>query len=319
MINKKQYIFLSLYLTRSLFFGGALAVLLGISKNCLLISGILGTILGCVILYLFYKKNGINKYLRMAIAIICLFIMVLSNTTLTSNYLLYETPLILIVALFLFPVMFGSFKKIEVTSRVGEMVFPVSVLLILFSYIALWYLVDIKNLFPIFNTSVIDFLKGTFIFMVASLLPNLLMLKYKEDLSFKEVSCGYVMGSIVIIIYMFFILTIYGNEFASILRFPEYLILKKIDIFNYISNVENIFVLEWLCNLVIGALFCAKELFNDTSIKGFISIIGVVMGILMLVLSNNFYIVIFIKKYIYYVCGLLIGVAYFKKNKTATA
>jgi len=57
MINKRQYFILSFYLTRVLFLGIGFSVLVGISKNSLIISSFLGMLLGYFLLYLFYKKG----------------------------------------------------------------------------------------------------------------------------------------------------------------------------------------------------------------------------------------------------------------------
>ena len=57
MINKRQYIILSFYLTRVLFLGIGFSVMVGIGKNSLLIASVLGMLLGYFLLYLFYKKN----------------------------------------------------------------------------------------------------------------------------------------------------------------------------------------------------------------------------------------------------------------------
>ena len=64
MINKKQYIILSFLLTRVLFLGGGISLLIGISNNTLVLNSFLGMLLGYFLLYLFYKKGSINKAKR---------------------------------------------------------------------------------------------------------------------------------------------------------------------------------------------------------------------------------------------------------------
>ena len=59
MITKRQYNILSFYLTRALFLGGGLSLLVSLSKNDILISSIIGMLLGYVLLYLFFKKGVI--------------------------------------------------------------------------------------------------------------------------------------------------------------------------------------------------------------------------------------------------------------------
>lgn len=309
MIKEKQYTFLSFYLTRSLFFGGAISLLVKIGKNNLLITSILGMLLGYFLLYLFYKKDSINKISICLVSFLVIFITALCNTLLTSNFLLYETPSVVVLLLFFIPTIYIVNKDFNSTPRISQMYFPISIIVLLFSFIALSYLVHLNNLLPLFNTNIIDFIKGIVIFAISSVLPNLLLINYKGDLEFKKVSRGYIIGCISIIIMMFYILSIYGYEFASIVRFPEYLMLKKIDIFNYVSNVENIFILEWLSSLVISTLFCVKVLFDNTNKITFIGLLIIMFMFLYYAATGNYIIINYIK--IYYYTYVILGALLF--------
>lgn len=319
MIKRRQYIFLSFYLTRSLFLGGALSLLIGISKNNLLITSILGMILGYILLYLFYKKGRVNKGCVFGTAFICLFIMAMGSIVLTSNFLLYETPTLFILIAFLMPLIYSSFKEFKDTARISEIFIPVSVVILTFAVIALNYLIKIDNLFPLFNSNIMDFIKAILIFCGASLLPNILLINYKEDIDFKSVGIGYGFGCLVVLVAMFCVLSIYGWEFASIVRFPEYLVLKKIDIFNYVSNLENIFVLEWLSCLIISSLLCVKVLMDNSNKGIFIGAFLLLVVLLYMVLTNNYMIIALIKKYVYYfIFGLLLVSLIFRKGESTS-
>lgn len=309
MIKEKQYTFLSFYLTRSLFFGGAISLLVKIGKNNLLITSILGMLLGYFLLYLFYKKDSINKISICLVSFLVIFITALCNTLLTSNFLLYETPSVVVLLLFFIPTIYIVNKDFNSTPRISQMYFPISIIVLLFSFIALSYLVHLNNLLPLFNTNIIDFIKGIVIFAISSVIPNLLLINYKGDLEFRKVSRGYIIGCISIIIMMFYILSIYGYEFASIVRFPEYLMLKKIDIFNYVSNVENIFILEWLSSLVISTLFCVKVLFDNTNKITFIGLLIIMFMFLYYAATGNYIIINYIK--IYYYTYVILGALLF--------
>ena len=128
-----------------------------------------------------------------------------------------------------------------------------------------------------------------------------MLLKYKDNLKFKDVSIGYILGCLSIVFVIFVILGIYGGDFASILRFPEYLILKKINILDYISNVENILIMEWIINIIIGSLFCSKVLKDDLNKRSFLLIL---IGIFILVnnfLNKNYIYILYVKAYSYYI------------------
>ena len=252
MINRRQYIILSFFLTRALFLGGCFSLLVKLTKNSMLIAGGIGLLVGYFLLYLLYKMKGrISSIIKVMICIVILLINTLSSNMLTSNYLLSNTPTIFILLFFFIVLLYGNSKKMEVIGRVSEIVIMLSVMVYVLGYIGIGSNIDISKMLPIMNSKFIDVIKGIVIFSSASILPNILLLDYKEELKFKDISIGYVIGSISILLIMFFILTIYGSELSSIARFPEYLILKKVNIMNYITNLENVLVILYVVYLVL--------------------------------------------------------------------
>lgn len=317
MINKRQYIILSFFLTRVLFVGGGFSLLIGISKNNLLFSAILGTLLGYFLLYLFYRKGSINKWWCILICIIILILNTLADTTLTSTYLLYNTPTLFILISFMLVILYGITKEMKVIGRVTEIAAPCSIIGFILGPIALLSLIKLDNLLPLFDTSFIDFLKGILVFTGSSLIPNLLLINYKNELKFKDISIGYLFGCLALLIISFFILSIYGSEFASIVRFPEYLILNKIEFSGYFSNVQNILVMEWIINLVISGLFVTKVLKNN--LKNIYIFSTIILGIIFInefVLNTSYVNILLVKNYLYFILGILIVIGLImKKNK----
>lgn len=316
MITKRQYIFLSFFLTRALFLGGGLSLLVGLTKNDLVFSGILGMLLGYFLLFLFFKKERTNNCVNVVIAIGLLLINMLANTVLTSTYLLYNTPTFLIVLIFLGTLLYGVKKDFKIIGRICEIFIIVSSLEIVLAIIGLMPLSDINKMLPLFNSDMMNIFKGIIVFSGASLLPNILLINYKGDLKFKDVSIGYIIGSLLMIIVLYLIVTIYGSEFASMTRFPEFLILKKIDFMGYFSNVENILVTEWMINILISALVAIKVIKDNVSnILFYIIIIGLFL-ISELVLNKSYVNVLYVKQYFYYISfGLLFISLIFKKSK----
>ena len=321
MINKRQYMILSFFLTRALFLGGCFSLLVNIAKNSMIISGIIGMLLGYFLLYLLYKrKYSVSNILNVFIVICILLINTLSSSMLTGNYLLDHTPTLLILLFFYLVLLYGKNKKMEVIARVSEIVIFLSSFIYIIGYIGIVPSIKLCNMFPIIDSKVIDVIKGIIIFAAASLLPNILLLDYKEDLKFKDVGLGYIIGSISIIVIMFFILTIYGSELSGIARFPEYLILKKINIMDLITNLENVLVMEWIVNIIVCCLFCIKVLYKVLrKIKPlfYLIIIGIIMVCEMFLFKNYVY-VLFIKNYIYYGCFVLVILSLIFRHKKTT-
>lgn len=305
MITKKQYIALSFFLTRALFLGGGFSLLVGLSRNEVVFSGILGMLLGYFLLYLFFKKGQTNKLFNIVIAVGVLIVNTLANTVLTSTYLLYTTPTLLIVLIFFLTLLYGAKKDFKVIGRIAELFIIVSAIEITLSIFGLFPLVKIDRIFPLFNTKIINVMKGIIVFCGASLLPNILLINYKGNLKFKDVSWGYIIGSALMIIVLFLIVTIYGSEFASIARFPEFLILKKIDIMGYFNNVENVLVTEWMITILISAFVCIKVLKDNMPKWLFYSTLLVLIISSELVLNRSYVNILYVKQYFYYIAFIL--------------
>lgn len=319
MINLRQYRILSFFLTRSLFLGGCFSLLVNLTKNSMIISGILGMLLGYFLLYLVYKCKGkLCKFIKVIICLVILLISTLSSTMLTSNYLLSKTPTLLILLFFYGMLMYGKSKNLDVIGRISEIIIILSLLIYVLGYIGIIKSINISNMLPIMNSSFINVIKGIIIFMGASLLPNILLIDECNDYKFKDISIGYILGSLSIIVIMFFILTIYGSELSSIARFPEYLILKKINIMDIVTNLENVLVMEWIVNIVICCLFSIKVMYECMNKYLFYGIILILILGLEYGIFGDYSIVLMIKNYVYYGCFILCILSMLFRNKKTT-
>lgn len=316
MINKRQYNILSFYLTRSLFLGGGFTLLIKLGKNDFLISSIIGMLLGYFLLFLFFKKGNISKIMSIVVALSTLIMGTLANTILTSNYLLQSTPTLLIVFGFFLSLLFASSKKFKVIGRVVEIFVFISALEIILSLCSLFGLVSIERMLPMFTTKTINIIKGIIVFAGAAVLPNILLINYKEDLKFRDVHYGYIVGSLLMIVVLFFVVSIYGSDFSSMVRFPEFLILKKIDIMGYLSNLENVLVTEWIFNILVSSWVCIKVLKDNIDKRLFYVVVLLLVLGCEFFLNRNYVNVLYVKQYFYYIAfGLVLISLIIKKRK----
>lgn len=306
MITRRQYNILSFYLTRTLFLGGGFSLLIKLSLNDFLITSILGMLLGYFLLYLFFKKGNVCKCVSSIIAIATLVMGTLANCVLTSNYLLLNTPTLLIISLFFISLLYASKKEFKVIGRVSEIFIYISIIEIVIALFSLLGLVNVDRMFPLFNNDTFNIIKGIMVFTGASILPNILLINYKDKLEFRDIHLGYVVGCILMIIVLFFIICIYGSEFASMVRFPEFLILKKIDFMGYLSNIENILVTEWIFNILISSWVCIKVLKDNMNTKLFYLIIILLVFVQEMFFNRNYVFILYFKQYFYYIAFILV-------------
>lgn len=309
-MSNKEYISISFYFSRVLFLGGLFSLLFNVSLNSILISSIFGILLGYILLYLFYKKGNINKYMKIILAICIIFINILGNTILTNNYLLIKTPVILIILLFLLICIYGS-KDIKTISRVSFILLYISLFIMLFAMLGLYKRIDISNYNNMFNNNII---KGIVLFCVSSLSPNLLLLEYKDNKSFNTVSYGYIMGCVSNILVIFFILGIYNAKLASSLRFVEYLVLKNVNLFDFLSNIENILILEWLFTIMLSGMYMINIIKKYSNNYFLYFILFIIVISIYILLHLDYSIIMFIKNYIYYVFIGIIIISYIIKK-----
>ncbi len=268
MITKKQYQILSFFLTRALFFGLGITKIFNLSKNDAWMSGILGTFIGLGVMSILYyiKKNnpsfskllnkGImgfsTKIIILLLASFCIHDVVLSLTTMTSSFLLPQTPSIIIAITVIITIVYGNYKGVSSFAKVAEILLPISVIIFAFKVVSSLIITDYNNFLPFFYGHKLGILKASIIYALLSTVPSLLLINVdKTDLKYKDFILGYLMGSFTIILTLLSINGVLGPTLANILRFPEYMTLKKLSIYNFVENIENILTFTWLFDLII--------------------------------------------------------------------
>ena len=272
-------------------------------------------LLGYFLLFLIYKKNLINKYVLVLISLAILIIIITANAVLNNTYLLFKTPpLVITISLFLLAI-YGSNKGITNISRTSFIFIFVSIFTISLSVLGFIGISKFSNLLPFLKEDFINIIKGIGIFASTSILPNVMLINYKGDLKFRDISKGYIIGCLSIILLLYYIVSIFGYDLSSIVRFPEYLILKKINISGF-TNIENVLVMELIATVIICSFVAMKTLKDNVNKYVFyILIILVVLGMNFIVFNNNYINVIYIKYYSNYVFMFLILLSLLIKGK----
>lgn len=266
MTSKLENFSVHYFLTRALFLGIGFSVIIGISKQDSILSFIVGTLLGLVLIFFINKiqkykgEKTLNEVLKemkalgffiriiflfYAFALLCeglTFIQLFA-----SSFFLIRTP-IWFISLPLALLLIRIAKNGSTTTfRVATCLFPISIALTILSLLALCGYASIENIAPLFVTPPIEFLKSVFYYTTLSVTPSVLML-----ITNKSNSTGsYLLGSFTLISKMFLIIAIVGPILAGIYRFPEYIILKEIKILDFIEKIENIVALSWIFDVFV--------------------------------------------------------------------
>lgn len=299
-ISSKEIFVLTFYLTIALFVGFGNSQLLKISNSTTLITAIVGVIIGFIpimlVIYLSkfttdknifellsskFKVFGKILNLLIGLSVIIMGMVSIWNCVnfAVSQYL-SQTPLILIGIIFFLIVCLCVIKGKEVIGRTAIILFPIFIIFTLVAWIGLIPKIEIENIYPILNIKTLDFIKSAIYFPLYATLPMFLFLSIRQnDIVDKEnfkkaIIYGYTTAAIFPIIFIFLIISVLGNDFATILAYPEYSLFKKIKAFNFVEKIENfisviIFIAFFIHNSV-GTYFYKnffKASFNIKSSK----------------------------------------------------
>lgn len=332
-INYKSFASLIFFLSESMFLGTGFNQIFNTSKNNSIISCVIGIIFGLIFFYMYYKISvyesdlDITKKIEklygkilgniiniiIVIATILFFIYNLWNTEVyIQNKYLDLTPNYIIVILFLIPIIYSINKDFKIISKLSMIIYIITLIEIILSIFGLVSYLEIDNYKPLFNASLIDTLKGSFYFISFFFTPLFLLLIVPKNSLDKPKFINrnmiefFIFSCTNLLLLICLMIGVFGVELLSTLNYPEFVLIKKINYFNFIEHIENILASQWLYSLFISATICMlyiKKYFENKNIKiTFLYIIIIISAIISLYLfksSTNGY--NFIKDY-YHIC-----------------
>lgn len=278
MNNKISRIQIGMFLTlvcSSLYLGVSDIILLRKSENEVLIAMILGIILGLIpiLMYLkinsclpklnIFEKNKIlfGKILGTIINLLLILIYMVFLTIsiravvifVTSKYL-QNTSFFFVGALVLITCFIICYKGIETIVRVNQLSFIATLILVILIEALLIKYIEIDNILPILTSKNYqhNILSGSIYYACSCGLLSMLFLtinksKINEPKKFnKTIICFYLLSAISLTIVMFFIVSCFGYDMATLFRYPEYILLKKIGISNSELHLENLLAFRWI-------------------------------------------------------------------------
>lgn len=292
-ISTKELFGVVVSLSCSLFSMFGTSLIINSSKNSTLLAITIGFVLGFIplslIIYIFnhlgnknifeYNKDKLKVLGCIINVLICLpilymgFIITWRTLQFTITNLLPENSYYF-VGLVLFSIIGYSITKGKEVIGRSNIILTI-ILLFILGFICIFLIPNVKidNFLPIFNISKNNFIISCLYFPVISVYPLISLLSIRpsdvvdKDNFKKCLIKGYSLTFIMIFIFYFLMISIYGSNFTSILSYPEYYLFKKINAFNFIQRVENICSITYyivsyggICYLI----YFIKEAFSKT-------------------------------------------------------
>ncbi len=279
----------------SLFLGISDIILLRKSGNEVLISMLIGVVLGLipVLMYLkinsslpelnIYEKNvklfgrvlgNIINVLMILIYMVMLTMAIRAIVIFVTSKYLQNTPFSLVGILVIVTCLIICFKGIETLARTAQIAFFSGIIFMVIIEIFLGKYIEIGNLLPIIiNDNLFNIFDGAIYFASSCALLTMLLLtinksKVKQPEKYnKTIILFYLFASLSLTFVMFFIVSCLGYEMASLFRYPEYILLKKIGLSSSELHLENLLAFRWifyilaLANISTYGIICGVKNF----------------------------------------------------------
>lgn len=283
LITSSQILVMGIMIGNAFFVGMGTSVLIHICKEDIwmipfiaIIVGIIPVLLLCKIFSYKPKLNILDKnkiifgsiigqiinFLLFSIIFIQLVLMLWAMSDYVSTKYLTETPIIVLNILFIIPVIYAAFKGIETCSRTIQVIFFFNLFMIIIITLSLIQFVDLQNLKPFFSNGIKPFFEGSYKFILYEFSPFITLLIIpknnilKNEKLNKNLILAYILSAFVMFIVFFFILSVLGINLITLYRYPEYYVIKKIQIGNLLDNIENFLSIHWLYNMISCAIMC---------------------------------------------------------------
>ena len=316
-MNKENFT-LVYFLTRPIFLGNILAPIIGMTGSDALICFLLGNILGLFFIFILNKARLHNKFYRFLKILLYLLFIVISTYTIEvfiNDFFLLETPKWIIIATSIILCLYASKKDLKVIKYTSVILFILNIFTLTISFISLLSYVNVSSLTPFFTSKITSIIKGSLIYASLSTIPHVLVSEEKLPLK-SHLKC-YLLSSFLCSLIGFFVLTVLTPEVAKIYRFPEYILLKRIRLFNFIENFENILSTTWYLDYFIFLTLTFKNLnkeLNNNKIV-FYSLIILVPLLTNHFLVSKYYPILILHKNLGLICFIFLILISFSKIK----
>ncbi len=332
-INCLQYNTMLILIMVSAFMGIGVYSLVQAAGIDAYITVLLGIIVGIPILLLFlYIANYepdlafpkkleklYGKKIGKVVTILCaIFIFIFANNYMFNliNFIvsqfLPETPLMVIGIVFSVLTIYANTKGIETISRVSLLLLVINIILFAIGFIGLIPSMDTSNLKPVLEFGVTRPLQATFYFVTLMIMPifALLIVPKNKVVNPKKFNQSVVISYFIALLFVFgfciITLGILGIHLASIYQYPEYIILKHVNLFGFLDRIENIITAQWIFGLFFCVTFAVYYISNSIKLEHNSKLLPT--SIVTLMLLASLYLIpdnTFFNWYIYYIAPLL--------------
>ena len=307
-MNKKRQLVLATFLSRTMYFGLGTSYVFHYGEKMTILGLTIGIILGYLVLKFLLIKN-IKSFFKTKIGLVIILFLsfLLVNNALiafsimgSNFYLLKTPPLLIIIPLFIL-ILYGVKKGLKAILRLSDILIFVSMIILVLIFTSIGHNIVFNNFLPLDFKHSRGFLNVIISSMSYSITPLLLELAIVDSPDKKSIEKGYLLGSFSILLMVIYIAGIFGTDFATRYRYPEYILLKKVNLFQEFLHLETFLAIIWFNDLLITSLlagFLIASYFKGNKLY-IVSIIHLLFNYLFFI--NNYQHILLIYHYTIYV------------------
>ena len=211
---------------------------------------VFGKVLGTIINYLFI------------ILVFFFSVALLYNlSTFIVSQFLPETPSYIVAFLFMLIIIYINIKGIETMSRVSLLLLSITLIFFLITVLGLTKTFEIDNLKPFLEYGFKNPFSGSLYILFLNYFPlfTLLTIPKQQITDKKNYTKYFIIAYIASTLFMFIMILItlgnLGINLAQLYQYPEYIVLKRINILDFLDRIENLLSIQRILKLFITLSF----------------------------------------------------------------
>jgi len=197
-----------------------------------------------------------------------------------ANEFLSEHPTLAILVILCFPIMYLTLNNFQVLTRFNTICIAIAFVIALTNIFSLSPKFELANIGFDVTSKIPDLIKCALYYTVLSIGPCFMLLihpkdKISDSKKFKKTMWYTYIYSIIISIGIFLavLLSMDANLLAKY-TYPEFIVLKMINLFKFLDTIENVSALMWFNYMTVSISLCTifiknsiKEVYNVSSKK----------------------------------------------------
>ena len=190
-----------------------------------------------------------------------------------SIHYLSNTPHLIIGLIFILVIIYANLKGLTTICRLAFILLVINILLFIIPFIHLLPNANYSNLRPILSHGISNPLNAAFKIVLLNI-NNIFILNIipKNRFKDKHKTSKYIIWAYIISIFLMFLIitmtiTSLGIDLAMLYQYPEYIVLKKINLFNFLNRIENIVAIQWINEMFISICITIYFISNSINIK----------------------------------------------------